>query len=154
MYNWYQAHKFNRTAFEKVEDAIANFTGSRWFLLIHIVWFAVWVTLPVEPFPFGFLTMIVSLEAILLSTIIMMSQQRSGERDRAQAQHDYQTNVAAKEEIEALQRQLARMEEEKLDMLISNGEQMNKMLDTIALHLQIMKSPVSVERKHVKKIRS
>ena len=83
-----------------------------------MIWFALWIVLPVEEFPFGLLTMIVSLEAILLSTFIMMSQNRASDRDRVQAQADYQTNLEAKREIEELQVRLARIETEKLDEIL------------------------------------
>jgi len=74
--------------------------------------------LPIEPFPYGLLTMVVSLEAILLSTLIMMSQNRQSERDRHHADDDYRTNVEAKVEIEDLQARLARIEDEKLDKIL------------------------------------
>jgi len=62
--------------------------------------------------------MIVSLETILLSTFIMISQNRQFERDRIQAQADYETNIAAKNEIEELQRTIARLETGKLDDIL------------------------------------
>ena len=52
------------------------------FVYVHLTWFIVWVALPVEPYPFGLLTMIVSLEAIFLSTFILISQNRADERRR------------------------------------------------------------------------
>ena len=74
--------------------------------------------LRIEPFPFGLLTMIVSLEAIFLSTFIMISQNRQSDRDREQALADYTTNVEAKKEIEELQMRLARIEDKKLDKIL------------------------------------
>ncbi|OGZ96982.1 MAG: hypothetical protein A2679_01335 [Candidatus Sungbacteria bacterium RIFCSPHIGHO2_01_FULL_54_26] len=62
--------------------------------------------------------MLVSLEAILLSTFIMMSQNRQAERDRRQAKADYDTDVAAKEEIEDLQQRLHRIETDKLERIL------------------------------------
>lgn len=62
--------------------------------------------------------MIVSLEAILLSTLIMMSQNRQSDRDRLQADADFETNVEAKKEIEDLQLRLARIEDEKLEKIL------------------------------------
>jgi uncharacterized membrane protein len=61
----------------RVADAITRFAGSMAFVYIHIVWFAVWIVFRVEPYPFGLLTMIVSLEAIFLSTFVMISQNRA-----------------------------------------------------------------------------
>jgi uncharacterized membrane protein len=58
----------------RVADLVTGFAGSMGFVYVHIVWFAFWVLLPVESYPFGLLTMIVSLEAIFLSTFVMISQ--------------------------------------------------------------------------------
>ncbi len=60
----------------RIADAITGFAGSMSFVYVHIVWFAFWISLPVEKYPFGLLTMIVSLEAIFLSTFVMISQNR------------------------------------------------------------------------------
>lgn len=116
--NWHQLDIDSRTYADKLADWIAEFVGSWLFVIIHVIWFGIWILLPVEPFPFGLLTMVVSLEAIMLSTFIMMSQNRQADRDRAQANADYATNVTAKEEIEELQGQLSRIEIEKLDKIL------------------------------------
>ncbi len=63
-------------------DKLTTFTGSWWFVGIHVLWFGLWFLLRVEPFPFGFLTLCVSLEAIFLSTFVMMSQNGAYQRDR------------------------------------------------------------------------
>jgi uncharacterized membrane protein len=115
---WHEAERSSRSAATKLADWVTKFVGSWTFVIIHIVWFAVWIIFKVEGFPFGLLTMIVSLEAILLSTFIMISQNRQSDRDRAQAQADYETNVSAKTEIEELQKALARIEDEKLDKIL------------------------------------
>ena len=60
-----------------VADAITRFSGSMAFVYIHIVWFGCWIGFGVEKYPFGLLTMIVSLEAIFLSTFVMISQNRA-----------------------------------------------------------------------------
>jgi uncharacterized membrane protein len=61
----------------RVADAITRFAGSMAFVYVHIVWFAVWIFCAVEDYPYGLLTMIVSLEAIFLSTFVMISQNRA-----------------------------------------------------------------------------
>src|SRR5262245_25949356 len=61
----------------RIADQITSFAGSMWFVYIHIVWFGLWIGLGVEGYPYGLLTMIVSLEAIFLSTFVMMSQNRA-----------------------------------------------------------------------------
>ncbi|HWQ02305.1 MAG TPA: DUF1003 domain-containing protein, partial [Gaiellaceae bacterium] len=58
----------------RIADAITDFAGSMWFVYIHIVWFGLWIGLGAEKYPYGLLTMIVSLEAIFLSTFVMISQ--------------------------------------------------------------------------------
>jgi uncharacterized membrane protein len=60
----------------RIADRITAFAGSMGFVYIHIVWFALWIGFRVEAFPFGLLTMIVSLEAIFLSTFVLISQNR------------------------------------------------------------------------------
>ncbi len=120
---WHDAYEEARSAGDDVADKIAAFVGSWVFVYIHIVWFGLWILLPVEPFPYGLLTMIVSLEAILLSTLIMMAQNRQAERDRHQADADYETNLTAKDEIEELQVRLARIEDEKLEKILNILEQ-------------------------------
>lgn len=116
--NWHDEHMDDRSWGDILADGITRFVGSWTFIIMHIVWFAVWILLPVEPYPFGLLTMVVSLEAILLSTFIMISQNRTSDRDRAHAEADYETNITAKAEIEELQERLARIENEKLDEIL------------------------------------
>lgn len=115
--NWHKAHKDNQSVAEHVADHIAAFCGSWTFLGLHTAWFGVWIIFRVEAYPFGLLTMVVSLEAIFLSTIIMISQNRQGRRDRFHAEHDYAVNEASKSEIEQLIKTLDRIEIEKLDKL-------------------------------------
>jgi len=115
---WHDTYEEARSAGDHVADRIAKFVGSWAFVYIHVVWFGFWIIYPVEVFPYGLLTMIVSLEAILLATLIMMAQNRQAERDRHQADDDYRTNVEAKVEIEELQTRLARIEDEKLEKIL------------------------------------
>jgi uncharacterized membrane protein len=61
----------------RIADRVTAFSGSMRFVYIHIVWFTLWIALGVEAFPYGLLTMIVSLEAIFLSTFVMISQNRA-----------------------------------------------------------------------------
>jgi uncharacterized membrane protein len=86
------AHKERRATDtqSRVADAITGFAGSMPFVYVHLVWFAIWITSGVEAFPFGLLTMIVSLEAIFLSTFVMISQNRSDERREALADHQWE----------------------------------------------------------------
>jgi len=119
MVTWHQRHQESRTIGQRIADAISAAAGSWLFFLLHVIWFFCWIYFKVEPFPYGLLTMIVSLEAIFLSTFILMSQKRASDRDRAQAQQDYETNLAAKEEIDELTVRLNSIEKNKLDKIIT-----------------------------------
>lgn len=101
------------TKWQKVADAIAAVSASQTFVLFHVAWFSVWVGYNVvrgkagwDPFPFGLLTLIVSLEAIFLSIFVLISQNRSGEKDRIRADADYQVNLKAHYEIMQLRKKL------------------------------------------------
>ncbi len=108
---------------QKASDVIATVSASSGFTILHILWFGAWILLNVlatagllphplafDPYPFGLLTMVVSLEAIFLSIFVMVSQNRQAERDRLRADLDYQINLKAETEITALARRLERLE--------------------------------------------
>ncbi|MGZ4794958.1 MAG: DUF1003 domain-containing protein [Acidimicrobiia bacterium] len=89
---------------DRTADRITAFAGSLNFVYIHAVWFGVWIAVNVgmlgaslvfDDFPFGLLTMIVSLEAIFLSTFVMVSQNRQAARSDIRAQLDFETNLRA-----------------------------------------------------------
>ena len=75
----------------RIADAITRFAGSMAFVYLHVVWFAAWIGLGVEAYPFGLLTMIVSLEAIFLSTFVMISQNRADARRQVIANQQWTT---------------------------------------------------------------
>jgi uncharacterized membrane protein len=91
-----------RSIQNRIADAITHFAGSMPFVYLHIVWFALWLGLRVEPFPYGFLTMLVSLEAIFLSTFVMISQNRADERRAALANHQWSLVQAEERQNEEL----------------------------------------------------
>lgn len=70
-------HHELRSLQERIADGITTFAGSMPFVYLHMVWFAAWIIFRIEPYPYGLLTMIVSLEAIFLSTFVMISQNRA-----------------------------------------------------------------------------
>ena len=74
----------------RIADRITRFAGSMVFVYLHIVWFALWIGFGVEHYPFGLLTMIVSLEAIFLSTFVMISQNRADEKRNMLADNQWQ----------------------------------------------------------------
>jgi uncharacterized membrane protein len=100
---------------DRIADAITRFSGSMPFIYIHIVWFALWIGFRVEKFPFGLLTMLVSLEAIFLSTFVLISQNRADERRQLLADSEYvvvQSEERQNEELLALSRQILELTKE------------------------------------------
>ena len=86
---------------ERIADVIAEFSGSIAFLLLNAAFFGIWLGVNVipsiafDPYPFGLLTMIVSLEAIFLSIFVLVSQNRQADKDRIRNELDYQVNLKA-----------------------------------------------------------
>jgi uncharacterized membrane protein len=115
----------HRSAIERAADWVTEFSGSIPFLALHLVWFVVWIALNVpplegsgaggfDPFPFGLLTMCVSLEAIILSVLVMLSQNRQVARDRIRNDIEYQVNVSAEAKVAHLHEKVDRLHEEVL----------------------------------------
>src|ERR1700674_2390290 len=75
---------------KRIAVAVTAFAGTWLFLGLHAVWWGMWIGVGLEPFPYGLLTMILSLEAIVLGTLIMMGQNLAAERDHQQALLDRQ----------------------------------------------------------------
>jgi uncharacterized membrane protein len=75
----------------RIADGITDFAGSMWFVYIHILWFGLWIGLGAEKYPYGLLTMIVSLEAIFLSTFVMISQNRADAKRQVIANQQWTT---------------------------------------------------------------
>ena len=92
----------SRNLQDRIADAITHFAGSMPFVYLHIIWFTLWIVLRVEKFPFGFLTMLVSLEAIFLSTFVMISQNRADEKRAALAEHQWQIVQSEEKQNEEL----------------------------------------------------
>jgi uncharacterized membrane protein len=82
----------------RIADAITRFAGSMRFVYIHVLWFAIWIGFRVEQYPFGLLTMIVSLESIFLSTFLLISQNRADEKRQVLADEKWATVQAADEQ--------------------------------------------------------
>jgi CRP/FNR family transcriptional regulator, cyclic AMP receptor protein len=107
------------TPLQRVADLIAEFSGSMPFLMLNAAWFVVWIginTLPLgllqfDPYPFGLLTMIVSLEAIFLSCFVLISQNRQSEKDHLKADVEYQVNLKAELEVAQLHNKVDKLYE-------------------------------------------
>jgi uncharacterized membrane protein len=75
----------------RIADRITTFSGSMRFVYLHVLWFGLWIGLGVEGYPYGLLTMIVSLEAIFLSTFVMISQNRADAKREVLANQEWKT---------------------------------------------------------------
>ena len=95
-------HQRNKHREDRVADQITRFAGSMRFVYIHAIWFGLWIGLRVEHYPFGLLTMIVSLEAIFLSTFVMISQNRADEKRQVIADEQWRTVQQEERQNEAL----------------------------------------------------
>ncbi len=123
--NTYEVAEARQNIVQRGADWIANFSGSLSFLIIHIVLFAVYILLNVgfvkfgdwDPFPFGLLTMVVSLEAIILSTLLLYSQNRQVARDRVRADIEYDVNLKAELQIQHLHEKVDQIHAEILGRL-------------------------------------
>ena len=67
---------------EELSDWTADMSASPWFLIVHLIWWGLWIGFKLEPFPFGLLTLVVSLEAIFLSSLLLSSGNREGEVEK------------------------------------------------------------------------
>src|SRR5260370_35594376 len=119
MRNWHESHVAKQSTGDRIADAVASFIGSWTFIIGQTVVMAVWIVvntlalfgfLRFDEYPFVFLNLFMSAEAAFATPLILMSQNRSAERDRVHAQTDFEVNVAAKAEIEELMTILARIE--------------------------------------------
>ncbi len=125
-----------RTTIAKIADWIAEFSGSISFLNIHVVLFAVWIALNTawitrfdagwvkaisnfDPFPFGLLTMCVSLEAIFLSVFVLLSQNRQAAKDRIRSDVEYDVNLKAELEVAHLHEKVDELTSRLLERLAS-----------------------------------
>ncbi len=119
-----------KTLQDKIADKITTFAGSMKFVYAHSLWFGLWVLinlgllgagLQFDKFPFGLLTLIVSLEAIFLSTFVMISQNIQASAAEVRSELDYQTNIKAEKEIDVVMKTLQRVAEKqdiKIDDLL------------------------------------
>ena len=112
------------TTLEKIADLIAEFSGSITFLFLNAAAFFLWIlwnSLPFlphfDPYPFGFLTMVMSVEAIFLSIFVLISQNRQSAKDRLRADAEYEVNLKAELEITHLHEKVDFLTEELLARL-------------------------------------
>ena len=105
-----------RTLLEQAADRLTSIFGSMPFLLLNVTWFAIWIVIninlipgiqPFDPFPFGFLTMVVSLEAIFLAIVVLVSQNRAAKVDDLRQEVMLQINMLTEEELTKMMNMLS-----------------------------------------------
>ncbi|MDT5120934.1 MAG: family transcriptional regulator, cyclic receptor protein [Acidobacteriota bacterium] len=130
----------NLGTLQKIADWLAWFSSSMPFLLLHTLWFIAWISLNTiilpknpdgtrgfDPFPFGLLTMIVSLEAIFLACFVLISQNRQAEKDKVRSDIEYEVNIKAELEVAHLHEKTDRLYEDmhahfvKLEKTLGSG---------------------------------
>lgn len=119
------------TLLQRIADWISWFSGSMPFLLLNLIWFIAWIAINTlhlgiqefDPYPFGLLTMIVSLEAIFLSCFVLISQNRQAEKDRVRSDIEYEVNIKAELEIAHLHEKTDRMYAEMLEGFTRMGKE-------------------------------
>lgn len=130
---WHDLYQDSLSFGQRLADKVANGMGSWTFIISQTIFVILWMVLNFvgwmyhwDIYPFILLNLLFSTQAAYAAPIIMMAQNRQNERDRMQAQKDYQTNTDAKMEIEALQQKLNSIETEKLDKIIQLLQEMKK----------------------------
>ena len=123
--DWHQRHHETLKFGDHRADSVAKGMGSWKFIIIQTILVVLWMGLNLvgyfyhwDVYPFILLNLVFSTQAAYAAPIIMMAQNRQNDRDRMQAQADYQTNIDAKLEIEALAIKLKSLEVDKLDKII------------------------------------
>jgi uncharacterized membrane protein len=170
--HWYRTNQFVHFVsrnlndeFEKIEtrslrfaDWIAEVAGNIWFVYLHVIWYALWIWANTggsvfgfsnfDPYPYGFLTMVVSLEAIFLSLFILISQNRSAQKSELRAELDYQTNLKTEKDVAEILSILNELREE--DKLIE--QETSEVLEDANILLETPK-PKKHGTHHHKKVR-
>ena len=111
---------------QKLSDILTAIAGDIRFVYFSFFWFAIWIVMntriipglePFDPFPFGLLTMVVSLEAIFLSLFVLISQNRQAERDKIRNDVEYEVNLKAEIEVRGIMKQIETMQQLMLQHL-------------------------------------
>ena len=120
---WHEKHVEDFTVGQRVADSTAKLLGSWPFIIVQTLLVVGWISLNLiawahhwDPYPFILLNLMFSVQAAYAGPVLMMSQNRQAERDRYQAQSDFDTNVKAEQEIELIQGVLERVEAQLIRM--------------------------------------
>ena len=119
-----QEHDRSLTVGERIADHVAEIIGSWPFIIIQSIILGAWITLNIiayiqhwDPYPFILLNLALSFQAAYAAPIIMMSQNRQADKDRLMAQHDYQINLKAEQEVKAIMHHLEQQDDIMIDIL-------------------------------------
>lgn len=131
-------HYATRSTFERVADGLTAFASSTPFLVIHALWFSAWITwntgklglMVFDPYPFGFLTMVVSLEAIFLSIFVLMAQGRESKIAELREEITLQVNLRMEEEVTKTLQLVAGLYS-RLGHRLGNDPELNAMLQPL-----------------------
>ena len=133
--DWHAKHQAQLSFGQRIADKVANRMGSWGFIIIQTVLVLLWMGLNIigfifhwDPYPFILLNLLFSTQAAYAAPIIMMAQNRQNERDRFQAKEDFTTNVEAKNEIEELQKAIARIENQQLSQITADLAEIKKLI--------------------------
>jgi uncharacterized membrane protein len=155
-----------RTRTDRIVDGIATFCGSLLFVYLHATWFALWIgvnTLPskrwhFDPFPFPLLTLAVSLDAIFLTTFILISQNRQGQMADRRNHLDLQVNLLAEQEntkmlrmLERIEKRLGIEEEDPTVAALKETTKPEKMVEQIKTYVEetsAEEGPLGVPERH------
>src|ERR1017187_4091631 len=136
--NWHAIHKESLGFGQRLSDKVANGMGSWRFIIWQSIIVILWMAANVvgfiyhwDVYPYILLNLVFSTQAAYAAPIIMMAQNRQNQRDRANAQADYDTNIASKKEIEALQTQLNSIEDKKLDKILDETKMLKEIMNLL-----------------------
>jgi uncharacterized membrane protein len=133
-----QSAMAERSSADRLSDAITHVAGSLAFLVLHIVVFGLWIAVniglvpgvqPFDPYPFSFLTLVVSLEAIFLATFVLMSQNRAARLADRRAHLDLQVDLLAERELTAILHMLRALCDKQKVVLDDVGTDVNDLLE-------------------------
>jgi uncharacterized membrane protein len=135
------AEQARATIQDRLADALTRFSGNMWFVYVHVAWFGSWIAINVglightrfDPYPFGLLTLIVSLEAIFLATFVLISQNRAALIADMRADLDLQIDLLAEYEVTQLL-QLLRAIGEKIGVDNCSTPELQQLSEPIAVH--------------------
>jgi uncharacterized membrane protein len=113
--------KFVKSA-EHVSDWVADISAHPLFIIFHAIWWGVWIGFGIEPFPYGLLTLIVSLEAILLSSLLLSSGNREGEAEKKIARKDLRISTQTNIMVEEIHDVIRDMQEDLRNLMDDKGE--------------------------------